>query len=422
HPGMGNCVSQTGQKEFLKSLPATASESFPLEDPESFRVFVKKRSKFIPGTLKVTENEIIFWRTCNDTLNWPLHYLRRYGFTSAGIFFFESGRRCTSGEGLHTFQSPQAEAIFQLVQSRIHDSANMGMATRDLRAQSVTGSIRSTHSSLSGYTALGARIHPIQRYSSEGTNNLADYLQPSYSNCHRPPNRFFYHRPAMQQVPKRPRSLATPGHASVWALSQPVFHPHQYRDAQRTLMGNIVSERVIQRQSSRLSSLNHSYVNVGAQRQMPSYSLHSLASSGSASAPLPRSEHKNDAMNMSINVWGPPHRSISENNSPAGDKFFYERYVNIKEMTTIPILPSEREVTPPQLDYASVNVGTAEDSSSLPPRTSSFGARSETSSVNTPSNVNYAKIDLERTHAVEMTANATEKENPHRRHYNGCVS
>lgn len=75
---------------------------------------------------------------------------------------------------------------------------------------------------------------------SSGTNNLADYLQPSYSNCHRPPNRFFYHRSAMQQVPKRPRSLATPGHTSVWALSQPVFHPHQYRDAQRTFMGNIV--------------------------------------------------------------------------------------------------------------------------------------------------------------------------------------
>ncbi|VDM40519.1 unnamed protein product [Toxocara canis] len=419
---MGNCVSQTGHKEFLKSLPATANDAFTPEDPESFRVFVKKRSKFIPGTLKVTENEIVFSRSRNDALSWPLHYLRRYGFTSAGIFFFESGRRCTSGEGLHTFQSHQAEAIFQLVQSRIQDNASMGLAARDIRAPSVTGSIRSTHSSISGYTSLGARIHPIQRYSSEGTNSLADYLQPSYSNCQRPPNRFFYHRQAMQQMPKRPRSLATPGHASVWALSQPSYHPHQYCDAHRNFVGDIVSEHVIQRQPSHLISLNHSYVNINTQRRVPSYSLHSLASAGSISAPITRVEPKIGMPNIATNVWGPLNRSISENNSPAGDRFFYERYVNIKEMATAPIVSLEREVTPPQLDYASVNVGVTDDSSSLPTRGGSLSSRSEATSVNVSSNVNYAKIDLERTHAVEVTANATEKENPHRRHYNGCVS
>ncbi|VBB28491.1 unnamed protein product, partial [Acanthocheilonema viteae] len=169
---MGNCVSQAGQREFLKNFQNAASRgetrvggAFMSDDPEAFQVFVKKRNKFIPGTLKVTENEIVFIRSRCETLNWPLHFLRRYGFTSAGIFFFESGRRCSSGEGLHTFQSHQAEAIFQLVQSRIQDNANMGIAIREARAQSVTGSYHSVHNIPSSYA--GTRIQPIQRYSSE---------------------------------------------------------------------------------------------------------------------------------------------------------------------------------------------------------------------------------------------------------------
>lgn len=48
---MGNCVSQAGQKEFLRSLPSTAivNSISNGENSESFRVFVKKRNKFIPG-------------------------------------------------------------------------------------------------------------------------------------------------------------------------------------------------------------------------------------------------------------------------------------------------------------------------------------------------------------------------------------
>lgn len=53
---MGNCVSQTGQREFLKNFQNVAGRgetrvggAFMNDDPEAFQVFVKKRNKFIPG-------------------------------------------------------------------------------------------------------------------------------------------------------------------------------------------------------------------------------------------------------------------------------------------------------------------------------------------------------------------------------------
>lgn len=69
---------------------------------------------FFTGWLKIADEEIIFTRGGGHIECWPLGYLRRYGYTRAGIFFFESGRRCKTGEGLHTFQSHQAERIFQV--------------------------------------------------------------------------------------------------------------------------------------------------------------------------------------------------------------------------------------------------------------------------------------------------------------------
>lgn len=83
-------------------------------DPHSFRVFVKKRNKFMPGWLRVGAEDIGFYRAGAPAQCWPLAFLRRYGYTCAGVFFFESGRRCAGGEGLHTFQSHQAEKIFQV--------------------------------------------------------------------------------------------------------------------------------------------------------------------------------------------------------------------------------------------------------------------------------------------------------------------
>lgn len=421
---MGNCVSQAGRKDLLGAFPSQVNGGHSFDDPEFFNVCVKKRNKFIPGRLKVTENEIIFCRSRCESISWPLHFLRRYGFTSAGIFFFESGRRCSSGEGLHTFQSDQAANIFQLVQSRIQDNANLGAAVRDARSRSVTGSIHSTHSSVSGLTPLSARIHPIQRYSSEGTNSVGDYLQPTYSSYHRPSSRVLHHRRlANLQAAKRPRSLAAPaGNTTAWPLFSSSFHPRN-RENHPAFMGNIVSQHVVCRHPSLLASKSegHSYVNVNPQLRSVTPLSHSCTSCCNS---------QNDFFITSVDQGNtvearlsarhqppPPYRSVSETNSPSCDRFFFERYVNLSEVNSVSISANERDTTPPQLDYASVNFANGDDATAVSARTGSSAGRSDVSAASNQPSINYAKIDLEKTQAVEVAANAVNKDNPRRRQF-----
>ncbi|VDK78894.1 unnamed protein product [Litomosoides sigmodontis] len=401
---MGNCVSQAGQREFLKNFQNAASR----------------------GTLKVTENEIVFIRSRCETLNWPLHFLRRYGFTSAGIFFFESGRRCSSGEGLHTFQSHQAEAIFQLVQSRIQDNANMGIAIRAARAQSATGSYHSVNNIPSNYA--GARIQPIQRYSSEGTANVGDCPPSSYglTGYHRPLNRFnHHHRQLLFQIPKRPRSIAGPAHTAVWPLPPPSYHSPRSCFNRPAYMGNIVSEHVIQRQPSELSACNHSYVNIVPQRRF------ATSSPQCVSPPVLRKYASSSHFNFGSteqNLGGVADFGSQRFNSaatelshrypPPGFVCSYDRrslnsYVNARQDSIV----SDHETTPPQLDYALVAVGISEEGSSTVARANPSNTRNDSASVGVVSNVNYTKIDLEKTRAVEVAASTVEKENPQRRHF-----
>ena len=48
---------------------------------------------------------------------WPFVCLRKYGW-SDGIFSFEAGTRCLTGEGLYAFATPRAQEIFNKVAER----------------------------------------------------------------------------------------------------------------------------------------------------------------------------------------------------------------------------------------------------------------------------------------------------------------
>ncbi|XP_075399335.1 docking protein 3 isoform X2 [Tenrec ecaudatus] len=56
---------------------------------------------------------------CPQTLyTWPYHFLRKFG-SDKGVFSFEAGRRCDSGEGLFAFSSPRAPDLCGAVAAAI---------------------------------------------------------------------------------------------------------------------------------------------------------------------------------------------------------------------------------------------------------------------------------------------------------------
>uniref|UniRef100_A0A0N5BC07 IRS-type PTB domain-containing protein n=1 Tax=Strongyloides papillosus TaxID=174720 RepID=A0A0N5BC07_STREA len=206
---MGNCVSADNRK-FLEQLSRNENNSLSGRYSE-FKVFVKQNKKFIPGTLRIGPNEILFIRNKDNIQVWPLNYLRRYGYTCANIFFFECGRRCSSGEGLFTFQSPQSEVIFQLIQQRIQQNYE---SQRNSRASSIVGNLQksSTYGVPSTQSLRG--IQPVQRFCSEGTTKN-DYLypHPNYGKnyCYDTYNdEYLLNRLSYSNFLKdRPRSIAT---------------------------------------------------------------------------------------------------------------------------------------------------------------------------------------------------------------------
>lgn len=88
--------------------------------PNVFRVVnVDENGVYLcSGQLEITENDLILYREGRDSTVWPLHSLRRYGFEE-GMFSFESGRRCETGEGIYAFKCRRASVLFQTLQQQI---------------------------------------------------------------------------------------------------------------------------------------------------------------------------------------------------------------------------------------------------------------------------------------------------------------
>eukprot|EP00118_Oscarella_pearsei_P025677 m.308574 g.308574 ORF g.308574 m.308574 type:complete len:336 (+) comp44274_c0_seq1:209-1216(+) len=72
------------------------------------------------GELEVTETLLILHSqgAASKPIQWPLKFLRRYGYDE-NLFSFEAGRRCPTGEGIYAFSTRSAEQIFRLVETNI---------------------------------------------------------------------------------------------------------------------------------------------------------------------------------------------------------------------------------------------------------------------------------------------------------------
>ena len=66
--------------------------------------------------MNITMYEIVYC-TKSRQWKWPFVCLRKYGW-SDGIFSFEAGTRCLTGEGLYAFATPRAQEIFNKVAER----------------------------------------------------------------------------------------------------------------------------------------------------------------------------------------------------------------------------------------------------------------------------------------------------------------
>uniref|UniRef100_A0A7I4Y6V3 IRS-type PTB domain-containing protein n=1 Tax=Haemonchus contortus TaxID=6289 RepID=A0A7I4Y6V3_HAECO len=425
---MGNCISedaQKGHKDFLKNV-----KSDPETQVTSFRVYLHRRNKFIHAWLRISAEDVTLERSKTDVVVWPLQFLRRYGYTSAGVFFFESGRRCPTGEGLHTFQSQNADAIFQLVQSRIQDNANTHHAETMRRNERA----RSTGPTMGAGLSVRC-INPIQRYGSEGAGVGSEYLaQPSGYNS--------YHRGSAQRLrnivippPSRPRSV---GENEAPCLPPDSFHPHRHNTfVDQRIVGNIVSESTnpsaiddeARRRSSTTSQRSSHgvfsvpYVNISPQEVFndvaapPRTRSHAISTSSSQGSIPETPTHTvfplrwdTGAGSTNVLCYTKPISpavmpTISDNSLGVEASQQSGRYVNITEAAGRPLLERDGTNSPRPLNYAEVGVGSEPER--VPSRCSSVGQRTDIEN----GAVNYTLIDAERTQALQA-ANGERRRNP----------
>uniref|UniRef100_A0A7E4WCY3 IRS-type PTB domain-containing protein n=1 Tax=Panagrellus redivivus TaxID=6233 RepID=A0A7E4WCY3_PANRE len=394
---MGNCTSDYKRNGVFQ-------EDYG-DDPSAFRVFIKRRNKFLQGWLKIADEEIIFSRGGGNIECWPLAYLRRYGYTRAGIFFFESGRRCKSGEGLHTFQSHQAERIFQIVQLRIKN-----VEIRASRASSVASQRFNSVSS-------NSRIHPVQRFSSEGANGTLFNVNQQ-------------HQSGANQVPALPSRTSRSGSLlSQQQLSFVEAWPNEPAPSE----ADIVNEHVLRAKKPAIDPISrqrkyHSYVNVDiAERVDPGITY---ASQGSLHSPRSAfSAHSMPGHNsMSASYCGPSTSTIN-GFEPMGALPENEVGPRVHRGSIDPMSMSATAALGYNMDGGRIsyttlampeNVSSSGSSSSR--RTTSTSQRSDISSASAPplrhnvhpiapyqpnkqsTSVNYARVEYPNTNSMSQVA------------------
>ena len=72
------------------------------------------------GTIEVSASDLIYTDSkTNETWQWPLKHLRKYG-CDGSVFSFEAGRKCPGGEGLYAFSTERASGLFNMVAFNIN--------------------------------------------------------------------------------------------------------------------------------------------------------------------------------------------------------------------------------------------------------------------------------------------------------------
>ncbi|XP_053693159.1 probable serine/threonine-protein kinase ndrD [Sabethes cyaneus] len=89
-----------------------------IEDVHPNKFYVINIDKTPPwsGQLEVSRTELTLYREGKEPTTWPLQCIRRYGWSSTQ-FYFESGRRCATGEGYYKFKCRRSQTLFFTVQS-----------------------------------------------------------------------------------------------------------------------------------------------------------------------------------------------------------------------------------------------------------------------------------------------------------------
>jgi hypothetical protein len=115
---MGNCSPN------LLDLHQQPTSHFDVYNVDA-RLFKHSR-----GQIKITHNQMVLnqKRLINDSndfeqqqIIWPLNGIRRYGHYK-DIFLFESGRKCSTGEGLFAFKCNKAKRLSNRLHKAIHQS------------------------------------------------------------------------------------------------------------------------------------------------------------------------------------------------------------------------------------------------------------------------------------------------------------